>query len=232
MKFNWPAVLLSLISLGALASPATPQDAKSQIRAEIERLTISLKEKPITDPDFAPLSSAASQALIGASEALDSGNSYLSLEKLLQAEDFLLGARFPAEKTEAVKSGLPAFEAEWKKVNQTIYVYDQELRQKDWGAAPAALRALSETALGRSVPLLEGGYGFAVSTKPSEGLLYLGQAQGEATFAQFASTLRLVRSGAPFPQRSFLPELQKLQEKQTLRSSRLVPSCFTSDLSP
>ena len=213
MKFNWPAVLLSLISLGALASPATPQDAKSQIRAEIERLTISLKEKPITDPDFAPLSSAASQALNGASEALDSGNFYLSLEKLLQAEDFLMGARFPSEKTEAVKSGLPAFEAEWKKVNQTIYVYDQELRQKDWGAAPAALRALSETALGRSVPLLEGGYGFAVSTKPSEGLLYLGQAQGEATFAQFASTLRLVRSGAPFPQRSFLPELQKLQEK-------------------
>ena len=82
------------------------------------------------------------------------------------------------EKTEAVKSGLPAFEAEWKEVSQTITGYDQELRQKEWDTAPAALRALSETAIGRAT-LLEGGYGFAVSTKPNEGLFYLGQAQGK-----------------------------------------------------
>jgi hypothetical protein len=106
--------MFTLIMLGALTSHAAGQDPKSQIKAEIERLTNSLKEKPITDPDYAPLSSTASQALQKAAEALDSGNIYLSLEKLLQAEDFLLGARFPLEKTEAVKSGLPAFEAEWK----------------------------------------------------------------------------------------------------------------------
>jgi hypothetical protein len=213
MKFHLPGFLLALVLLGVFCPLAASQDPKSQIRTEIQRLTNSLKEKPITDPDYTPLSSAASQLLRGAREALDAGNMYLSLERLLQAEDLLEGARFPVERKEAVSSGLPAFEVEWKKVSQTINSYDQELRQKDWGAAPVALCALSETALGRSLPLLEGGYGFAVSTKPSEGLLYLGQAQGEATFAQFASTLRLVRKGAPFPVRSVLPELQKLQEK-------------------
>jgi hypothetical protein len=70
--------------LGALTPHAAGQDPKSQIKAEIERLTNSLKEKPITDPDYAALGSTASQALQKAGEALDSGKIYLSLEKLLQ----------------------------------------------------------------------------------------------------------------------------------------------------
>jgi hypothetical protein len=203
----------ALILFGAFTSLAAGQDAKSQIKAEIDRLTTSLKERPIADPDFAPIGSMASQSLQRAAAALDSGKLYLSLEMLLQAEDFLQGARFPIEKAEAVKSGLPAFEAEWNKVSRILVAYDAEVRKKDWRTSPAALRALSETALGRSVPLLEGGRGFAVSTKPSDGLLYLGQAQGEAAFAQFSSTLPLPRNAAPFPLRSFLPELQKLQAK-------------------
>jgi hypothetical protein len=202
-----------LAVFGAFTSLASGQDAKSQIKSEIDRLGTSLKEKPITDPDYASLGSMASQSLQGAAAALDSGKLYVSLEQLLQAEDFLQGARFPIEKTEAVKSGLPAFETEWEKVNQILAAYDREVRQKDWGSSPAAVRALSETALGRSVPLLEGGRGFAVSTKPSEGLFYVGQAQGEATFAKFSSTLSAHRNAAPFPLRSYLPELEKLQQK-------------------
>jgi hypothetical protein len=213
MKFNLDSFLLALALFGVLASLAADQDAKSQIRAEIDRLQRSLKEKPVTDPDYAPVSSMASQSLQGAAAALNSGKLYLSLEMLLQADDFLQGARFPVEKAEAVKSGLPAFEAEWERVSLILTAYDHEVRQKDWGTSPAAVRALSETALGRSVPLLEGGRGFAVSTKPSDGLFYLGQAQGEATFAQLASTLSLPRTAAPFSLRSYLPELQKLQQK-------------------
>jgi ABC-type transporter MlaC component len=202
-----------LAAFGAFTSLASGQDAKSQIRTEIDRLATSLKEKPITDPDYAPLSTIVSQSLQSAAAALDSGKLYMSLEQLLQAEDFLQGARFPVEKAEAVKSGLPAFEAEWKKVSQILTAYDREVRQKDWGSSPAAVRALSETALGRSVPLLKGGRGFAISTKPGDGLLYLGQAQGEAAFARFSATLALRRNSATFPLRSFLPELRKLQEK-------------------
>jgi hypothetical protein len=205
--------VFALALFAALTSIAAGQDAKSQIKAEMDRLQQSLKENPITDPDFAPLSSMASQSLKGAAAALESGKLYVSLEQLLQAEDYLQGARFPIEKAEAVKSGLPAFETEWEKVSRTLTAYDREVRKKDWGASPAAIRALSETSLGRSVPLLEGGRGFAVSTKPADGLFYLGQAQGEAAFAQFSATLSLPRNAGPFPLRSYLPELQKLQQK-------------------
>ena len=203
----------ALAIFGAFTSLASGQDAKSQIKAEIDRLATSLKEKPITDSDYAPLNSMVSQSLQGAAASLESGQLYVSLEQLLQAEDFFQGARYPVEKAEAVKSGLPAFEAEWEKVSQILTAYDREVRQKNWISSPAAVRALSETALGRSVPLLEGGRGFAVSTKPSDGLFYLGQAQGEAAFARFSATLSLLRNAAPLPLRSYLPQLQKLQRK-------------------
>jgi hypothetical protein len=206
-------LFLALAMFGALASLASAQDPKPQIKAEIDRLQLSLKEKPVTDPDFASVNSMVDDALKGAVKALDSGKLYLSLEKLLQAEDLLQGARILEEKSEAVKSGFPAFEAEWEKASKNLAALDQEGRQRNWARAPVALQALSESAQGKSIPLLEGSRGFATSTKPRDGLFYMGQAQGNAAFAKFTSTVSLTRSPASFPLRSYLPELQKLQEK-------------------
>jgi len=204
--------LLPLLLFAALPAPAAGPEVDA-IKAEIDRLQHSLKNKPVTDPNYAPISSMAGQSLKDAAEALDSGRIYLSLEKLLQAEDFLLASQFPVEKAMVVKSSMPAFEAEWQKISQILASGSSEVRQKDLGASSAALRALIKTGLGRSVPLLEGGRGFSVSTKPADGLLYLGQAQGEVAFARFASALPLSAGNAPFPLRSFLSELHKLQEK-------------------
>jgi hypothetical protein len=72
---------------------------------------------------------------------------------------------------------------------------------------------LSETAQGVTIPLLEGARGFAVSTEPKDGLLNLGEAQGEAEFAAFCTTLHLARLATPYPLRSLMPEIEALQEK-------------------
>jgi hypothetical protein len=204
---------LALTILGALPALILAQEPKAQIKSEIERLQQSLNEKPISSPDFPDINSAIVGALNGASEALDAGKFYLSLERLLQAEDLFLGARVAVDKADAVKSSFPAFEAEWEKASQNLKTLNEETHKKDWRSSPLALRALSETAEGRSVPLLEGGRGFATSTKPSDGLFYTGQAQGEAYFARFSSSVFLAGNSASFPLRSYLPELQKLQEK-------------------
>ena len=210
-KFQVALLAFLLPVHGSLSLVA--QEAKEQIAAEIARVQQTLQQSPSSDPNAAPLVSAASQSFSEASAALASGQVYLSLEKLLQGEDLLHAVRFSAEKAEAVKSGYPAFEAEWKLLSQTVNSLHQELLGRDWSASPAALRALSETAVGRSTPLLDGGRGFALSTKPADGLFYLGQAQGETAFAQFASSLSLPRNPEPFPLRSFLPELRALQVK-------------------
>jgi hypothetical protein len=204
---------LALTLLGALPALASAQNPKAQIKSEIDRLQRSLQEKPISIPDLPDINSAVAGSLKEAAAALDAGKLYLSLEKLLQAEDLFQGARVVADKTDAVKSGFPAFEAEWEKASQNLKTLNEETHKKDWRSAPLALRALSETAEGRSIPLLEGGRGFATSTKPSDGLFYTGQAQGEAYFAKFSSSVALTGNSASFPLRSYLPELQKLQEK-------------------
>jgi hypothetical protein len=206
-------LFLALSLFGALPFLASAQDPKPQIKAEIERLQRSLKEKPVSDPDFASVNSGVDDALKAAAAALDSGKLYLSLEMLLRAEDLLQGARVLEEKSEAVKSGFPAFEAEWEKASKNLAALDQEARQRNWARSPLALQALSESAQGKSIPLLEGSRGFATSTKPRDGLFYIGQAQGNAAFAKFTSAISLARSPAHFPLRSYLPELQKLQEK-------------------
>lgn len=213
IKLNIGYLLLALLLSVVLAFSAEAQDAKSQIKAEFDRLKQSLQEKPLKNPDFPDIQSMVAGAVNAASEALDSGNLYLALERLLQAEDLFHGAHAVVDKSDTVKSSFPAFEAEWEKASQNLNSLNGEARKKDWRSTPLVVRALAETAEGRSIPLLEGGRGFASSTKPTDGLFYIGQAQGEAVFAKFTASLLLTGSSSSFPLRSYLPELQKLQEK-------------------
>jgi len=213
IKLNIGRLHLALLLSVVLAFSAAAQDAKSQLKAEIGHLKQSLQEKPLKNPDFPDIQSMVTGAVNSASEALDSGNLYLALERLLQAEDLFHGARAVVDKTDSVKSSFPAFETEWQKASQNLNALNAEARKKDWRFSPLAVRALSETAEGRSIPLLEGGRGFASSTKPADGLFYIGQAQGEAVFAKFTAALLLTGNSSSFPLRSYLPELQKLQEK-------------------
>jgi hypothetical protein len=117
------------------------------------------------------------------------------------------------DKEEAVKSGLPAFEAEWENASAGITALERQIRTTNWSDSPSALQALSETAQAETMPLLEAGRGFAVSTEPKDGLFHIGEAQGQAEFAAFVASLRLPRKGAAYPLRSLLPELANLQQK-------------------
>jgi hypothetical protein len=112
-----------------------------------------------------------------------------------------------------VKGGLPAFESQWGQASLKLAAVDQEAQAREWTHSTVAIRALAEAAQGRSVPLLEGARGFATATVPTDGLFYLGEAQGEADFARFCANLTVEGKAASFPLRSFLPELYQLQEK-------------------
>ena len=192
---------------------AASQDAASNVKAEIDRLQQSLKDKPISNPGVPDLPSAIEARLKEAGAALFAGRLYLSLERLGEAEDYLQGLREVDEKASAIKDSLPAFEAEWGKASLQLTAVEKTARQRDWSRATAAIRAISEAAQGRAIPLLEGGRGFATATKPKDGLFYMGQAQGEAAFAVFVSRLHSPRAVTAIPLRSVLPELEGLQEK-------------------
>jgi hypothetical protein len=202
------AAFLFIVNVKAFA-----QDAAAQTKAEIERLQQSLKEKPIANPDIAEMNSEIEGNLTGAAAALAAGRLYLSLEGLGRAEDHMHGARMLDAKADEIKDSLPAFESEWNKASVQLTAVDKSARGRDWSHTNAGVRAISEAAQGRAIPLLEGGRGFATATKPKDGLFYVGQAQGETAFAEFVSKLNVLRKAAPAPLRSLLPELEALQEK-------------------
>jgi len=208
---NHMAWLLAFLLLGAAI--AGSQDTSPSVKTEIDRLQQSLKDKPVSNPDMPDQSAAIEARLKDAGAALSAGRLYLSLEKLGEAEDYLQGLRVVDEKAAAIKDSLPAFESEWGKASLQLTALEKTARERNWSRASAAVRAISEAAQGRAIPLLDGGHGFATATKPKDGLFYMGQAQGEAAFAEFVSTLSAPRKAAPVPLRSLLPELEALQEK-------------------
>ncbi|HEY2468413.1 MAG TPA: hypothetical protein VGI45_11350 [Terracidiphilus sp.] len=206
-------ILHIMVVLVFLTVAAAAEDAASQIKREATRLEQSLKDRPLTDPDLAEINTIVAASLKNVSAALNAGHVYLALEDLAEAFDLVHGGRAAADKATVLKGGLPAYDAEWNDARLKLTALDQEATKRNWSHAPAALQALSEAAQGKSLPLLEGGRGFATATEPKDGLLYLGEAQGEAQFAQFCASLTLPRKSASFPLRSLSAELQILQDK-------------------
>ncbi len=214
MNAHWKLFSL-LLFLGLLTSSrfavAAQDAAASQIKAEIGRLQKSLNDRPVADKDLADLSNMVTGTLKAANDAAHSGQIYLALEKLGQAEDLLQGARRAAWKADVEKGGYPAFESQWKTVSLRLDALDKDAHARQWSHSPLAIRALAEAAQGKAIPLLEGGQGFAIANGPKEGLFYVGEAEGEADFAMFCASLSLAEKGTAFPLRSWLPELQSLQ---------------------
>jgi hypothetical protein len=191
----------------ALRLFAADRNTTSEIAAEIHRLE-ARKMSP-SDPG----ATALQTSLKSAAEALRSERLYLTLERLLQAIDLSEGAAAVNANTGAVAKNLGVFETEWARTGAELATISGRVRAKNWDRSPAAIRALSETALGRSVPLLDGGRGFAVAKGPKDGLFYLGEARGQVMFASFCGSLPFARKKARWPARSLMPELLDLQSK-------------------
>ena len=207
-------ILIVVLSFSfTLTSFVYAQNATSQVKSEIARLEQSVKDRPIADPDLKSLAPMIADSLKSASDALNTGQLYLALEKLGQAEDLLQGARVAADKTDVEKGGLPAFESRWGNASIKLTALEKDAHARDWKKSPLAIRALAEAAQTRAIPLLEGGRGFATANGPKNGLFYVGQAEGEADFSIFCTSLKAAAKTPGFPLRSFLPELHTLQEK-------------------
>lgn len=202
------------VVFGMVCFAGSSPNASSQVKAEIERLQQSLKDKSVADPDLPDIDKMLADGLKGASEALSSGRLYLSLEMLGREWDLYSGAMAIVDgKAEVSKGGLPAFDTVWNQASLRVTSLDRSVKDTNSNSLPVAIQALAQSAQGRTQPMLEGSRGFATSTAPKDGLLYLGEAQGEAEFARFCASLNISRKGSPLPLRSMLPELQALQEK-------------------
>jgi hypothetical protein len=122
---------IQILILAALAArPAASQDAGPQIKAEVERLQQSIQERPVVFPDFPKAPEYINDSLKEALAAQSAGKIYISLEALVRAEDLLQGVRVMVDKADAVKSRLPAYEAEWNKASLDLTALDRQARER------------------------------------------------------------------------------------------------------
>jgi hypothetical protein len=204
------ASLLAVWTL--LALPAAAQDAVSQIMNETEHLQQALANKPVSDPDWKDARPDIAAALARANHALLAGRLYLGLEELGEARISFQALDLVKQKPEVVKQGLAGFDSEWSKAKLELIALDQKAKGKVWANEPAAIRAFSEAAQGKTMTLLEASRAYASVTSPDAGLYYLGEARASADFASFCSALDLPEHGAEFPVHSISAQLQALQE--------------------
>src|SRR5690242_18395130 len=184
--------LVFAFMMATITSAAVGQNTSPEVNAEIQRLQEILKSTPAKQgSDFAGVHATIGESLSAAKRASDRGDLYLALEKLGEATDLLRGLEATKNDAGVVKGGLPAFESLWGKASLELTALDKQARSQDWSGRAAAIRALAEAAQGRAIPLLDGGRGFATSTKPEDGLFYVGQAKGEAEFAKFCASLKV-----------------------------------------
>jgi hypothetical protein len=205
------AILLAVWAL--LALPAATQDGVSRLKNETEHLQQALANKPVSDPDWKDARPDMAAALARASDAQRAGQLYLGLEELREARISFQALDLVKQKPEVVKQGLAGFDSEWGKAKLELAALDQKAKGRVWTNAPAAIRAFSEAAQGKTMTLLEASRAYASVTSPDAGLYYLGEARASADFASFCSALDLPRHGAEFPAHSISPQLQVLQER-------------------
>lgn len=201
------------LCLAATAKSVVGQSALAQIRVELDKTEQSLRDKPISDPQFPQFARTSAGLISGARASLANGAVFLSLERLGQVWSVVLGTRSAVERTAKADSKSATFESEWSAADQRISAVEHETHDRLPKRAPAAQRALVETARGRIAPLMSASRAFGNSDAGIlSAFLYLGQAEAQAEFVRFCSSLHLEASQSR-ASRSVLPELHMLQTR-------------------
>jgi hypothetical protein len=204
-----PLLLLAMLVLPAAAC----REPASQVRHEIERLQREVAAKPAAEAAWRDAKPGLASGLSQAGAELRAGRLYVSLEGLgevliaLRAVDSVQGGARSQEQ------GLPGFESAWRRAGAELGAAGERRRQRARERHPVAVRALAETAHGRSSILLAASRAYAGVTSPAAGYYYLGEARGAAEMASFCRSLRLAPRAAAPPLRSLAPELRRLQEQ-------------------
>lgn len=204
---------LRVVAAGLVAAVAATRahaDAARGIAAEAERW-IAIADRGPADPSLAGLRQDAESMLRRAVADAGAGRTALALEELGRGRS-LLRALALRDEAPAAAADAAAFARLWESRSRALVAQAEALRRTPWKDAPAATRAVAESAQGKIATLVEASRAYAAVTSPGDGLFYLGQAVASAELAAFARGLHDTTK-TPLATRSMLPELQALQQR-------------------
>ena len=151
--------------------------------------------------------------------AVQAGHVFLSLYLLQQPASLLPAYEYQKTKTEVEKSGLEAFEQEWRRLGSELNGKERRLTAAPAHRLPLAVKAIIERSLTQVQPHYQSGRLYGQQTTVDSGLFYLGLAKAQLEFALFCRSLDVAAAGAAAPLRSLAPELEAL-EREVLEAYR------------
>ncbi len=194
--------ILIVILLAACAGSA--EQARDPLASEIERWSAFLESRPAEDK----LRQQVQPVLAQAEEALGQGKRLLAVQRLVAArEDLAVAAYMGARPTEQRKE-IPAFEAEWARMGDTL---KKDPPAKLEELHPAATRALAEAAFPQVRIYYDASLEYGRNTMPEQGLYYLGAAQAQREVVDLLGKVSVPSSRREPPVRSLRPELDALE---------------------
>jgi hypothetical protein len=202
-----------------LPRPSLCQSARDQMEAQIGRISSAIQAKPDSDKEWKEAKPDIVNALKDARESMDAGRLFLALENLADAWVNLEVAESMLGKPEVVKQGMPGFEAEWRKADGELKVWERRYEGVRKNAAPLAVRAIAEANSAESRRYYSSSRAYAnASSEPGPqaakaGLNILGAAKGSIEFAIFCESLHFKNDLSAPPLRSIAPEIRQLEER-------------------
>src|SRR3954463_2481496 len=205
------AVVVLTSTVLASHPPKKENPATARITAEIERLQKLASEQKSGEAEWKDLEPAVKRVLTRAEEGVRTGRIYAAMDDLTKARSYL--EPYASTKVSAEASTMPAFEEAWKKANVELVGLDKAAQKRIWHGKPIVQQALSESAQGQTLTMVEASRAYATVTDTHAGYYYIGEAKTDAAVASFVYSLPLPSAGERFRLRSWLPELHGLQKK-------------------
>ena len=205
-------ILIFFVNSKSSAQEA-PNQVKEQIDHKISAFQQALRLKPVNGETWKELKPDITTVLTRAHNSLVAGRLYAALDDLARAWVPMVSAEYADAHPSVPKDGMRAFDAEWRRLDGELKQEEDQFRAADWDQAPAAVRAIAESHQGQVRPLYQAGRAFAMATEPKDGVYYLGEAKANGEVALFCQSLHFDSLHQPLAVRSYLPELDRLQEK-------------------
>jgi hypothetical protein len=212
----WKRAALFALVISLFPPVSFCQGVRQQIDKEIARISTALVAKPDSDKGWKEAKPDITSGLKAANDSLAAGRDLVALEQLADSWVNFAVTESMLDNPDAVKQGLPGFEAEWRKTDAYMKLWEQRYEEDRKNSLPLAVRAIAEANAAESRTYYNSSRAYAIASHPGPpaaqaGLNVLGAAKGSIEFAVFCESLHFEDVPSPAPLRSIAPELRQLE---------------------
>ena len=198
-------LLVCLLLFSANVCPA--QGPEQQIRTTVAQLEDSLPSLNLPEGE----KTDRLTELRAVKEAVDGGYLYLALYKLQPIYVELKTQQYAGAKAELKKSGIQAFEQEWRRLGLELNRDKKLFKSAASSRLAAAVQALAESSFSQVAPYHQSGRLYGLNTEIQYGLYYLGRAPSSLAFALFCQKVAAAGALRPIKLPALDEELSRLE---------------------